>query len=699
MNLINNNHDIINKLKKQIKQIHKDYILMKNLINKIPGDIYWKDKDGVWIGINKRCIQSLYIMGFISQAIDAEVIGKTDYQLFDQQTADNYRKNDIEVMEKQIEITHEEVTQLPSGDKIVLLSTKKPLWDDTGNIIGILGNTINISYLKKIEEELRVAKYAAEAANNTKTEFIANMSHDIRTPLSGVIGMSELLEGLAQDPKQLQYAQWIRESGEKLLGLLNGILDLVSADHVNENDLREETFDLRQCIYSIAKLERPTIELKGLELKINIDPNIPRAIISDRNKLHRILLNLLGNAIKFTSQGAVIIEIKLLEQQTDKVKLHFCVADTGIGIAKDQQDKVFDRFFRAHSSYKGVYTGYGVGLHIVDSYVKLLGGNITFKSSEGVGTVFSFDLFFNIGTDTDNIKLQSSPVEFLNATINQNLISNNTPRFLLVEDNMIALQVVENTVSQARCHFKSAVDGESAFELVKNNEFDLILTDIGLPGISGIELTSQIRAWEKANNKKPIPIVGLTAHAEAKIKEESLNAGMNDVVNKPANLELIKNIISKFLITNSNTINDVQITTTKPAGSSLGMDLPDSEAELFTIDKLPILDIENAIKNIGDKSLLVTILSMMQKSVLEDFAVIKQAHDEGNWHDVEKLVHKMKGGALSCGTIRLSISCQYLERYRKAGHTDCLEQLYQQLSRVTLETHDYLLEWIKQHEI
>ncbi len=572
----------------------------------------------------------------------------------------------------------------PDGEVRWIMDNGFPVYDNNGSCCGVTGVAVDVTKEKKHELELKKAKEDAEAANQAKIVFIENMSHDIRTPLSGVIGMSSLLTQKLYDPQQKQYAQWINDSGEQLLKLLNGILDVISADHINENDINKEFFDLRQCIKDIIELETPTAYLKGLDLRFYVDDNIPRFVYSDRIKVHRILLNLLGNAIKFTEKGHVAISAQLQELKKQEAIVQFSVSDTGIGILEEQQHKVFERFHKVTPSYKGIYSGFGVGLHIVLTYVKLLGGSIQLASKLGVGTTFDFYL----------------PVKCLNddqwgvgagSKRERSIILKEQCHVLLVEDNTIALKVAEAVAVNAGCHVYSATNGEEALSLVQANDFDLIITDIGLPGISGYELTQAIREWEAKNNKRKVAMVGLTAHAKSHAETKCLEAGMNDVYTKPITTELMTTILRKNVTSKTTILNENE----KPYGG-LGLDLPNTEDELFDLNNFSLLDINKAISTIGNDSLVRQVLELMiSDEIQKDIALIKKAHSVGNWEEIEKFAHKMKGGAVYIGTVRMQYACQYLERYHKAGHTSLLELLYQQLTAVVNDTQNHIREWLK----
>lgn len=646
----------------------------ENILAHMPGHVYWLDRNNVYLGCND--IQAKKVL--LNSRHD--IVGKVTLDLLknEEQALENDRLNN-QIMETGIAYTGIECTTMSDGDGIYF-SQKVPLRNELNEVIGLLGISIDITELKKTESALTVAKNLAEAANRAKVEFIANMSHDIRTPISGVVGMSQLLMDNLTHPEHKQFALWINQSGEQLLALLSSILDVVSAENVNESDINNETFDLRQCIDELVQLERPTTVLKNIELNVEIDERAPRYIVTDRVKLHRVLLNLLGNAIKFTEAGFITIDVKLVDFNGEQTYLQFQVIDTGIGISLDHQNQVFDRFFKANSSYAGVYSGHGVGLHIAQSYVKLLGGELNFTSQPGMGTTFYFDLPIIVPKveetlDEFNLADKSSiPIDMSNCDVD-------VPHVLLVEDNAIALRMLELIVTQSGCHYTSTLNGEDALALFKETRFDLVITDIGLPSISGYKLTQCIRQWETELDKTPIPIIGLTAHAHA--KDKCLQSGMNDVFCKPLNRHIMKSILSEFISFNI----DHSVASVKREHG-----LPD-DSKLFNLEQFPLLDLQHAEERIGNKAVLFDMLHLMAtQEIPNDELILQSAHAILDWDAIEKLVHKMKGGAVYCGTFKMQYACQYLERYRKAGRTALLEQLYQQLLSVLGETRDAILQ-------
>jgi two-component system aerobic respiration control sensor histidine kinase ArcB len=678
----------------------KEANIIKSIIDQLPNHfIFWKDKNSVYLGCNQLLASAVGLQS------SAEIVGKTDYDLpTSKDQSDAYRADDKLVMESGIpKLNIEETQTLTDGNTRILSTNKTPLIDEHGNVYGVLAIYSDITERKNLERSLENAKNMAEAASRAKSEFIANMSHDLRTPLNGIVGMSELLQGDVDKQQQKQYAEWVNESGEQLLGLLNGILDVVSADNIKENDIQEETFELAQCLQDLVRLEIPSAELKGLSLKTNIPQNVPQYLHTDRTKLHRTLLNLLGNAIKFTEHGQITIEVELLNTSADRAQLQFRVVDTGIGIPDQLQDKVFDRFYRVNPSHKGVYSGHGIGLHIAQSYVKLLGGEIKVRSQESIGTTFYFDLNLKIGNKNDikpllsktgiSQKMVTSETGKL-IPITQALLPN-APAVLLVEDNGIALKMVEVLATHLGCNYTSVKDGEKALRLAKSTHFDLIITDIGLPGISGHRLTHLIREWEYSTRKPPTPIIGLSAHVNEEIKEECYLSGMNEVLTKPINLKRFQSLLTQFVEPGGNERGIVSTpSSTQP--STLGFDLTDTEEELFQLEKYPLLEVETAINNIGDEELLRQMLEiLLHQEIPNDLIALENAHLAEDWDTIEKIAHKIKGGAVYVGTTRMKYACQYLERYHKAGYSNVLEPLYQQLITVVSHTAPQIERWLK----
>ncbi len=661
------------------------YNYLNGIINKIPCYVYWKNRDLQYIGCNQMAAN------FINLPSTEDIIGKTDFDVFhDWELAKEYRATD-----EQIFATGKAVINQPgelindAGDVIHTLVSKVPIFNQAGEIMGLAGISVDVTDLTK-------AQVSSELANQVKTEFIANMSHDIRTPLTGVVGMAKLLEDNLTDDTQKQYAHWLGESGTQLLSMLNGILDVVSADNVNEADVHEEPFDLRQLVHNIEQLERPSTLIKGLDLVAHIDEQIPACLISDATKIHRILLNLLGNAIKFTQAGRVEISLKLLEQNETCSLIRFYIADTGIGIPEELQDKIFDRFYRGTPSNKGTYSGHGVGLHIAQSYVALLGGEIQVSSELGKGTTFHFDLSLKTGAPAPNLKpsrLSDGMSDKIAAASGINAAAQPC-KLLLVEDNKIALFTLENLVKLAGYQSTSVMDGESALHLAKTQNFDLIITDLGLPGLSGIDLTRKIREFERELYKKPMPIIGLTAHSEDKIKRSCLEAGMNEVFTKPMTTEVLIGIKTTYFPEAAVPANNSVKSPVK--NEAQGLSLPDNEAHLFQLEDYKLFNVQRALEDMGgDINLLKSILtSIIDKETPADLRELGHAHSQNDWHMVQKLVHRIKSGFVYCGAEKLVQACQHLERYYKAGHTFLLEALYKQLLTVIEETREAVRSWL-----
>ena len=684
---------IIEDLKVTNSELNAENFQLKNLIDNLPGDIYWKDKDGIWSGVNKRGSQSLQKIGFIHDRTD--VIGKSDYQLFSKETADEYRQNDLEVMSKKIEIAKEETNILPSGEKIIQLSTKRPLWDKEGNVVGVVGNTIDISYLKKIEAELNIAKEKAEVASLAKTEFLENMRHDIRTPLTGIVGFADLLKMESDNPHIQEYAESLVASSHALLDLLDEVLEAIRVSSGEIPKLKKK-FSLQQTLSHVVELNRARAAQKNLSLSLHVDTTIPY-VIGDKVRLHRVALELVANALNFTDAGFVKISAVIAKRHEGKLVLKLTVEDSGIGIPKDKQEEIYIQFKRLTPSYQGIYKGAGLGLAVVKQFIDELGGEIYVESESRKGTCFTCIIPLQEPLLDDSFGIDEKPEKYtrtlykksyaqqIRPTINN--ATNHLFRVLVVEDNTIAQTVAKSILAQLGCDTHLAETGQKALELWKNGHYDLMLMDIGLPDIDGYALTHQIRIQELAK-KTHTPIIALTAHAGDENKQRCIEAGMNAVLIKPLTAKSCTDILNAF-------IPGYQSQRSIPEKVSYFSELPEHNDSLFQLSEFPVLDIEAGIKTTSNESMLSEMLTVMvNESLPQDLELIKKAHSTLDWDKTQQIAHKIKGGAIYVGTIKIKMACQYLERYWKSGQRDLLERLYQQTIEVIDESIHEINRWL-----
>lgn len=668
---------------------------LKSMIDALPGDVYWKDIEGVWSGVNQHCVESLMRMGFISKADESSVIGKTDYDLFDKETADGYRKNDLDVMQHRMEITREEVTRLPNGELVTLLSKKRPFLDKNSNIIGIIGNSIDISERKQMEAELKDAKEKSEAANHAKTEFLENMRHDIRTPLTGIVGFADLLKMEAKSPLINEYVDNLIASSHALLHLLDEVLEAIRVSSGEIPKLRKK-FNLHKTLSAIVELNRAKAAQKKLALSLEFDPMIPHFLIGDNVRVHRIVLELIANALNFTDFGFVKLIAKLAKRNHREVIIQLIVEDSGIGIPEDKQQEIYVQFKRLTPSYRGIYQGAGLGLSVVKQFVDELGGEIYVESEPRKGSRFIViiplqESLLDDELGTDNVLEQVTDSPFLTTYAEQIKPSqhekrNMQSRILVVEDNPIAQSIATTMLQGLQCEIDIAENGRKAIELWKIGHYDLIFMDIGLPDMDGYEVTHIIRVQELPK-KTHIPIIALTAHVGDENKKRCIDAGMNAVITKPLTAKNCADIVDTFIPGRKQ-----EATSPIPSSSSA---LEDTSA-FFDIDNYPILDLNEGINTTGSESILAEMLDMMvNQSLPNDLALMKKAYDSSDWDKAQQIAHKIKGGAVYVGTVKIKMACQHLEHYWKSGQRELLDQLYQQVVTVIDKSIHEINDWLK----
>lgn len=469
----------------QALQLERDRL--RTLIDHLPDYVFIKDAECRFVTVNKA-----HVLMYGSRS-EAELIGKTDFDFSPPELAEQYRRGDLEVIQQGRTLSnHEEELMTTQGEMHWVLTTKVPLRDPDGRIIGLVGIARDITKRKLAEQELKAAKEAAEVANRAKSEFLANMSHEIRTPMNAIIGMSELVLDTALSPQQRDYVETVLSSAESLMGIINDILDFSKIES-GRLELDSYPIEIREWLGDSIKSLAVRAHGKHLELACHVAPKIPRYLRGDGLRLRQIVLNLMGNAIKFTQVGEVVLDVQCDQEEQDWLLLHFQVSDTGIGIAPEQQSRIFDAFEQADMSTTRNYGGTGLGLTISSRLVQLMGGKIWVDSQLGEGSTFHFTARF------ERVPEEEVP------RVPQNMSALNDLKILIVDDNATNRRILEEMCLNWRMHPVAVSSAAEAMQVLneaaaRNEEFDLVITDASMPDVDGFTLAESITQADNLNS-------------------------------------------------------------------------------------------------------------------------------------------------------------------------------------------------------
>ena len=502
---------------------------LSTLLTTIPAYVYFKDIHLNYMIVNQQFVE-------LASIPKEQIIGKKIQDVFPGYRNVEYRQMEEDVIRTGRAMYDIEEEMVHNGRTWWVYSNLAPIRNTENQIVGLIGISWDITERKLHEEELRQSKELAEAGTLAKNEFIASVSHEFRTPMNGILGLSEILKNSPLATDQMELLKGIISSAENLLVLLNDVLDF-SAIEAGKMEMDDQPFMLDRVMEDISQVITMKAAEKSLQFNIVIDDKVPNLLIGDSQRLRQIIINLTNNAVKFTEKGKVEVLVSALERSANKAKIKFEVVDTGIGIPAESLDSLFRVFSRVKQDKSKLVSGTGLGLSICKKLADLMGGQIGVESTPGNGSRFWFYLPFTLS----NLQKNNSP------ELQTPEISGFSKKLVLVaEDNEINQRIVNFQLKKMGFEVDLAGDGQQAYDKYHAKIYDLIILDIQMPLMDGYQVARAIREEEKGTSRHSA-IIALTANAMKGDREMYLDAGMDEYVSKPFTYEILQKAISNVL--------------------------------------------------------------------------------------------------------------------------------------------------------
>ncbi|MCB9300301.1 MAG: response regulator [Lewinellaceae bacterium] len=552
--------------------------------------------------------------------------------------------------------------QRKDGSIMNIIASSRAVFDENGKFLYARSALMDFSERKEIEDKLEQALQSAERSSLLKEQFVANMSHEIRTPLNAILGFSNLLQRTELSPNQKEFSDNIRTSSENLLAIINDVLDF-SKIEAGALHLERIPFSLPGLLHSIDNMFRYRAEETRLKFEVRADDTLPEAVLGDPTRLTQILVNLLGNAFKFTSVGGVKLEVGQVSREDKNVLIRFSVQDTGIGIPSDKLEAIFDRFGQATSDTTRRFGGAGLGLTISKQLVELQGGRITVESEEGKGANFIFEIPYSIAEATvgNGNGGQQQAGSFKNQKVN----------ILIVEDNPMNRRIAELMLESWGFRYDYAENGRAALDLLRRKAYDLVLMDIQMPEMDGYTAARTIRQKLRLD----VPIIATTAHAFAGEREKCISYGMNDYISKPIKEAELYALIVRYAPQG------------RPEKGASTPSIPTGKSpEGF--DRQYVLDISK-----GEPAVLQEMAGLFVSQSAKELERMEKALRSNNFGEAATAAHSMKSTAAYMGfasTLGEVLKKLELEARSPSPDTAALKAFLEQVKKMRDETVVFL---------